>query len=108
MEVADWLRALGLERYEATFRENDVSAAVLHSLTGEDLKELGVTSVGHRRQLLEAIAALRTEAVPLGGLASGLPVIGTSANDRIASTGERRPLSVMFCDVIDFTALSSA
>jgi class 3 adenylate cyclase len=107
MEVADWLRALGLERYEATFRENDVSAAVLHSLTGEDLKELGVSSVGHRRQLLEAIAALRTEAVPLGGLASGLPVIGTSANDRIASTAERRPLSVMFCDVIDFTALSS-
>jgi hypothetical protein len=55
MDVSDWLQALGLERYETAFRENDISAAVLPSLTAEDLKELGVASVGHRRQLLEAI-----------------------------------------------------
>jgi SAM domain (Sterile alpha motif) len=55
MDVAHWLRQLGLERYEAAFRENDVSAAILSDLTAEDLKELGVVSVGHRRQLLEAI-----------------------------------------------------
>ena len=52
MDVADWLRQLGLERYEATFRENDVSAGILPDLTAEDLKELGIVSVGHRRQLL--------------------------------------------------------
>ena len=51
MEVADWLRALGLERYEATFRENDVTAELLPNLTADDLKEIGVTSFGHRRQL---------------------------------------------------------
>ena len=64
MDVADWLRALGLERYEATFRENDVDAELLPNLTAEDLKELGITSIGHRRQLLEAIAALRLEDTP--------------------------------------------
>ena len=58
MDVADWLRALGLERYEAAFRENDVSAEELCHLTAEDLKELGVTAVGHRRRLLVAIAKL--------------------------------------------------
>ena len=63
MNVADWLRTLGLEQYEAAFRENDVSAVVLPSLTAEDLKDLGVTSVGHRRQILEAIAALHTDAL---------------------------------------------
>ena len=64
MDVTNWLRALGLERYEATFRENDVDAELLPNLTADDLKDLGVTSVGHRRQLLEAIAALRLEAPP--------------------------------------------
>ena len=64
MDVASWLRNLGLERYEATFRENGVSAEVLCHLTAEDLKELGVAGVGHRRQLLVAIAALRPEGTP--------------------------------------------
>ena len=59
VDVASWLRDLGLERYEAAFRENDVSAEVLRHLTADDLKELGVAAVGHRRQLLEAIAKLR-------------------------------------------------
>ena len=64
VDVASWLRNLGLERYEATFRENDVNAEVLPNLTAEDLRELGVTSFGHRRRLLEAIAALRPEGTP--------------------------------------------
>ncbi len=58
MDIANWLRALGLERYEATFRENDVTAQLLPRLTSDDLKDLGITSVGHRRQLQDAIAAL--------------------------------------------------
>ena len=65
MDVADWLRALGLERYEAAFRENDVDAELLPDLTADDLKEIGITSVGHRRHLLEAIAALRIEGAPV-------------------------------------------
>ena len=66
MDVADWLRALGLERYEATFRENDVDAELLPTLTADDLKEIGIASLGHRRRLLEAIAALRLEGTPAG------------------------------------------
>ena len=61
MNVADWLRALGLERYEAAFRENDVDAELLPDLTENDLKDLGVVSIGHRRRLLKAIAGLRLE-----------------------------------------------
>ena len=66
MDVADWLGSLGLERYEAAFRDNDVDAQMLPSLTADDLKEMGIASLGHRRRLLEAIAALRIESVPAG------------------------------------------
>ena len=58
MDIGDWLRTLGLERYEQAFRENRIEADVLPSLTVEDLKDLGVTLVGDRRRLLDAIAAL--------------------------------------------------
>ena len=58
MDVGDWLRRLGLEQYEASFRENKIDDTVLPSLTAEDLKDLGVGFVGHRRKLLDAIAAL--------------------------------------------------
>jgi hypothetical protein len=59
MDVADWLRKLGLEQYEPAFRANEIDARILPSLTAEDLKDLGVGLVGHRRRLLDAIAALR-------------------------------------------------
>jgi len=62
MDVVVWLRSLGLGKYEAMFRENDIDEAVLPSLTHENLKELGVASLGHRVKLLEAIAALRNDA----------------------------------------------
>jgi len=58
MDVAAWLRDLGLERYVSAFRDNDIDAEVLPKLTAEDLISIGVTSVGHRRKLLEAIAGL--------------------------------------------------
>jgi SAM domain (Sterile alpha motif) len=61
MDVAGWLRQLGLEQYEAVFREHDITEIVLASLTAEDLKELGVASIGHRRQLLQGIATLRAD-----------------------------------------------
>ena len=59
MDVGGWLRSLGLERYEAGFHENDIDETILPNLTHETLKDLGVTSVGHRLKLLDAIAALR-------------------------------------------------
>jgi SAM domain (Sterile alpha motif) len=62
MDVAEWLRGLGLEQYEPAFRANEIDAAVLPSLTVEDLKDLGVSLVGHRRRLLDAIATFGAEA----------------------------------------------
>ena len=57
LDVADWLRGLGLEQYASAFRDNAIDAEVLPSLTAEDLRDIGVTLVGHRRRLLDAIAA---------------------------------------------------
>jgi SAM domain (Sterile alpha motif) len=61
MDIEGWLRSLGLERYEAAFRENEIDDTILPKLTAEDLKELGVGPVGHRRKLLDDIAALRAD-----------------------------------------------
>jgi hypothetical protein len=58
MDIGGWLRSLGLEEYEVAFRDNKINERVLPSLTAEDLKELGVTALGDRRILLDAIAAL--------------------------------------------------
>jgi hypothetical protein len=89
MDIAAWLRGLGLEQYEPAFRANEIDERVLPSLTAEDLKDLGVSLVGHRRRLLEAIAALGTEAsrpslpiAPIGGipLPTPPPLEGISAN----------------------------
>ena len=62
MDVGGWLRSLGLEQYEATFRENEIDNTVLPRLTAEDLKDLGIGFVGDRRKLLDAIAALHAKA----------------------------------------------
>ena len=66
MDIVVWLRSLGLGKYEATFRDNDIDETVLPSLTHENLKELGVASLGHRVKLLDAIAALRNDGNALG------------------------------------------
>jgi hypothetical protein len=60
MDVAEWLRGLGLDQYLPAFRANDIDGEVLRRLTAEDLRELGIASIGHRRRLLDAIAALDT------------------------------------------------
>lgn len=93
MDVRDWLRRLGLAEYEAAFRENEIDEFVLPSLTAEDLKDLGVAIVGHRRKLLNAIATLRAKA-GAPALLSDAPL----AHDKAAEhTAERRHLTVMFC-----------
>ena len=102
MNVAEWLRGLGLEQYVPAFRANDIDGEVLHRLTGEDLRELGVASVGHRRRLLDAIGALRNGAPQ--------PVTETTPAAAVPSAvfgeAERRQLTVMFCDLVGSTPLS--
>jgi class 3 adenylate cyclase len=103
MGVGGWLRSLGLEQYEATFRENAIDDTVLPSLTAEDLKDLGVVIVGHRRKLLDAIAALRADASAKAAPPDALATIDRSAKD----SAERRQVTVMFCDLVGSTALSA-
>ena len=103
MDIGGWLRRLGLEQYEAAFRDNKIDDTVLPSLTAEDLKELGVGSVGHRRKLLDAIAALRAEASAPTPLSDAPPATDEAAKD----TAERRQVTVMFSDLVGSTALSA-
>jgi class 3 adenylate cyclase len=97
VDIADWLRGLGLEQYAAALRDNDIDGEVLRRLTAEDLRELGVASIGHRRRLLDAIAAL--------GVPEPSPAPSPAA--AIASEAERRQLTVMFCDLVGSTPLST-
>jgi class 3 adenylate cyclase/predicted ATPase len=106
MDLGAWLRGLGLGRYEAAFRENEIDERVLRSLTQEDLKEIGVGPVGHRRMLLDAIAALRPDAGAKAAAADAVARSTTpsaSAEDR----AERRQVTVMFVDLVGSTALSA-
>jgi class 3 adenylate cyclase len=106
MDIVVWLRSLGLEEYEAAFRDNKINERVLPSLTAEDLKELGVTALGHRRILLDAIAALRADA--RGKAPSADAVTPTSApSAHPEDRAERRQVTVMFSDLVGSTALSS-
>jgi class 3 adenylate cyclase/predicted ATPase len=110
VDVGGWLRELGLEQYEAAFRENGIDAEVLPTLTGEELKDIGVSLIRHRRRLLDAIAALRLPATPAEAPAQvspSPPVDQSGPPSASESTAERRPLSVMFCDLIGSTALSA-
>jgi class 3 adenylate cyclase/predicted ATPase len=106
MDIVVWLRSLGLGKYEAAFRENEIDETVLPGLTAEDLKELGVAALGHRRKLLDAIAALRADA---SGKAASADV-ATASNAPSAAPedrAERRQVTVMFSDLVGSTALSA-
>jgi class 3 adenylate cyclase/tetratricopeptide (TPR) repeat protein len=103
MDLGGWLRQLGLEQYEAAFRENAISEKVLPNLTAEDLKDLGVGMVGHRRMLLDAIAALRAEASAPTPLSDPPLVTDKAGKD----TAERRQVTVMFSDLVGSTSLSA-
>ena len=97
MDLGGWLRSLGLGEYEAVFRENKIDETVLPQLTSEDLKELGVSALGHRRKLIDAIAALHpTPAAP-----------ATAKETLPRDAAERRQVTVMFTDLVGSTALSA-
>jgi len=104
MDVAAWLRGLGLEQYAPAFRDNDVDDEVLPQLTSDDLISIGVTSVGHRRKLLAAIAALGVKAPTVAQSAASASSAPTSS---ATIDAERRQLTVMFCDLVGSTALSA-
>jgi class 3 adenylate cyclase/predicted ATPase len=100
MDVAAWLQGLGLERYVPAFRDNEIDWDALPKLSAEDLKDLGVVLGGHRRRLLDAIAAL----------GAAVPAASVTAAPRSApapAEAERRQLTVMFCDLVGSTALSA-
>jgi class 3 adenylate cyclase len=104
VDVAVWLRGLGLEQYEPAFRDNRIDVEVLPKLTVEDLKDIGVAAVGDRRKLLDAIAALRVGAPPSS--AAEPPSEAPGPATAPSSEAERRQLTVMFCDLVGSTALS--
>jgi class 3 adenylate cyclase len=112
MDLGGWLRSLGLGQYEAAFRENAIDETVLHDLTEDHLRELGFP-LGARLKLLKAIAAL--DAGPASG---DRPLDKVTAQDAAApslataapvteATGERRYLTVMFCDLVGSTGISA-
>jgi class 3 adenylate cyclase len=94
MDVVEWLHQLGLEQYAPAFCENRISADLLPSLTAEDLKDLGISLVGDRKRLLQAIATLD-------------PVPGSASAVRGQRDAQRRQLTVMFVDLVGSTALSA-
>ena len=102
IDVSDWLHGLGLGQYAGAFSDNDIDGDILSDLTADDLIGLGVSSIGHRRKLLAAIAALRDAPTRDSGPVSPPPA------EAAESTGaERRLLTIMFCDVVGSTELAT-
>src|SRR6478735_7210106 len=99
IDVAQWLRELGLAQYEEAFRRNAIDARVLPELTADDLKDLGVIAVGHRRLLLNAISAFRTD--------DGAAIENPPSGQTRSAEAERRPITVMFCDLVGSTSLAA-
>ena len=105
MDVGGWLRGLGLSKYEAAFRDNGIDESVLPHLTVEDLKELGVASVGDRRKLLIAICAL---ASPTPSEQAASPQPSPAPPKKVSEvSAERRPITVMFCDLVGSMGLAA-
>ena len=109
-QIAQWLEALGMSEYAQCFAENHVDFSVLPDLTDQDLKELGVV-LGDRRKLLRAIAELGKTSVAGSAtptaLTVGSPDIAASRPIRTESGGERRHITVLFCDLVGSTSISA-
>src|ERR1041384_181958 len=100
IDIAGWLRKLGLERYEVAFRNNEIDWEALPKLTAEDLRDLGVVLGTHRQRLLDAIMSLRSEA-------PAAVIVAVSPDSSARTDAERRQLTVMFCDLVGSTELSA-
>jgi class 3 adenylate cyclase len=99
-DIDHWLNQIGLAQYADLLRSNEIDSHLLRGLNNDDLKEMGISALGHRKKLLEAIAAL--------GIApeTGAPAPAAAALTAISSPAERRQLTVMFCDLVGATAPS--
>jgi class 3 adenylate cyclase/predicted ATPase len=102
-QIRDWLKRLGFEQYAHCFAENDIDFSIIHELTDHDLEKIGVQLLGHRLKLLRAIAEIKDvgKNAPAGPIAAPVPALTRPAGD-----GERRQVTVMFCDLVGSTALS--
>ena len=103
MDVGEWLRSLGLGKYEGIFRANAIDAELLPRLTAEDLKEIGVFALGDRLRLLDVIAAMG------GATPANVPPRSPKPAPSISPerAAERRPITVMFCDLVGSTSLAA-
>ena len=101
-QISDWLESLGMSEYAEHFADNDIDFAILGDLTDQDLEKIGVTSLGHRRKLLRAIANL--DGVQKSGPALAVPATPSAIP---ADAAERRQVTVMFSDLVGSTALSA-
>jgi class 3 adenylate cyclase/predicted ATPase len=106
MDVAAWLRGLGLYQYAQLFRDNDIDGEILCGMTAEDLKELGISSFGHRRRLLNAITTLGGEP-PTRDVTQSATSVTSAPTSPPPIDPERRQLTVMFCDLVGSTALAA-
>ena len=114
-QVADWLKKLGMSEYAQRFAENDIDTTVLRHLTDQDLKELGV-SLGHRRKILAAIAELSSAPAAAAGVAARGADVGSARmptvvapppSTSVETAGERRHVTVVFCDLVGSTGISA-
>ena len=113
LDVGEWLRGLSLERYETVFREHAIDMDVLADLTDAELAQIGVP-LGNRKRLLKAIASLSKtepgssskEGAPLAE--ANVPATPTPMPLAAGRDAERRPVAVMFCDLVGSTNLAVA
>ena len=103
MDVGGWLRGLGLGQYEEQFRDNKIDADLLPRLTVDDLKDIGVSVVGDRRRLLDAIAVIAGAGPP----ATSASPTKSAPSKGLQASAERRPITVMFCDLVGSTSLAA-
>ena len=104
--LVDWLKPLGLERYAPVFAENEVDLEALRLLAEQDLQQLGLP-LGPRKKLLKAIAGLNGAETPALEPAGRSSEVNLSAAPSSSTTGERRQLTVLFCDMVGFTELAN-
>ena len=113
MDIDGWLRGIGLPQYAELFRANDIDGELLGRLTNDDLKDIGIASFGHRKKLLQAIAELGggPMAAPSAPSVTPAPILATTAPALISASvdaaGERRYLTVMFCDLVGSSGIAA-
>jgi SAM domain (Sterile alpha motif)/Adenylate and Guanylate cyclase catalytic domain len=100
-QIADWLKKLGMSEYTDRFVENHIDESIIRELTDQDLKDLGVVSLGHRRKMLRAS--------DLGNVSAAVaaPSTPVATAPTLRDEAERRQLTVMFTDLVGSTALSA-